>query len=1503
MEQLDLKNNPVTKQLGVDEQNNIAADALNQANKQLEKTAGAANIHAFDEEQTPEQKKAQAQEALPSTFKGKDTGGKSESMPTDVGTSNASDVAAALDSASKAPVSSSQPAPGAYPTQKSSRLPDWYKVGWTSFSELPNPGEDSKLEEYKAGVAASAQPVDNNEKHQDMLAEFLKESYYGEWYHNAGAILVTVLFTWILARIGSGLMSCLVIGAFLATYYQTSIRRLRRNVRDDVQRELVKARLETDLESVDWLNSLMDKFWLIAEPAISAQVIGTADAILVENTPSFLDSIRLSTFTMGTKGPRIESVKSYPKTDPNVVVMDWKVSFTPNDILDLTKRETQAKVNPKIVLTIRLGKGFISAPMPILVEDISFTGHLRVKLNLFSEFPHVKTVEACFLEQPYFDYVLKPVGGETFGFDINNIPGLQSFVAEQVHANLGPMMYAPNVFTVDVAGMMAGGTDLEAANGVLAITIYSASNIKGNDVFGSVDPYITFHTGNPKNKELARTSAIENTSSPRWNETHFILLNSLNDSLCLNLMDRNVGRKDSSLGIVNMELKELAENENTLEGLNLVALRSGKSVGEIKADIKYFPVAKPNTLEDGTVEPPVASNTGILRFNIHECTGLASGGGGIGVPLIGGSSISTYAKFKLNGKEALKTKVYKRSNSPRWDKFVEVFVADKNKVNLSVDVYESKEFADDTIIASWTSTLVAVERQLVEEKSEWWNMKDGKGKIHVSTAWKPVVMTGLSEGMSHASYSPPIGVVRLHCFGANNLKNVEALTGGKSDPYVRVKSGMQIRGQTEFISDNLDPDWNEVLYVPVHSVREDLILEVMDYNEVTKDKSLGLTDISIKSILKETEGENGAKIYEGVEPMDKNVDLVTEDRKKGKGKLHYNVAFYPTLALAKQVDEKEENKNEEANEEKEVTTQKDTSKVETEVLPERDLHGEYIKYTPDQKIDLLSYESGVLIINVHEVNLPRQENAYAEILLDANDAQYKTAKLKGTNLPFHETADAFVKEMDFARLAIRIKQKKDTDKDDNHIGIWTGQVKDIVRHLRDKKPAADDEDDGQVFDLSDTVGGRGTIKLSFKFVPVIRFKLDPSESLENQGNLTVTPIQAQNLPAVDRSGASDPYLVFILNGEKAKKTEVYKKNLNPKFDKDEMFVLPVPSRISSSFRVEVYDWDQIGKNTLLATGEVPLAGDNVESFAAKDVEVHLNSEPGLKSPSSNATLRLRLLWQPQLLAKKKVGTGFLGATTRAFTGAPGAAFGAGRNIVGGGAKMGVNVVGGGAKMGAQAVGGGAHLAGDALGAGGKVLGGGVNALGSGFKSGVGFLGGGSKNKPKEDVPQPTSIQVPTSANETAIGGNKSSDNDTSSLASINSPVKSRSTASLDRASGEDGTLVITVVAARGLKAMDRGGTSDPYARIRIGKNVVGKTKHIKKTLEPQWNEKFETAVGSGKTLVDIKVKDHNTLQDVDIGNVVLDLWENVQPNKPFQGWLPLSPSGTGEVNVSMEFVR
>jgi Ca2+-dependent lipid-binding protein len=98
--------------------------------------------------------------------------------------------------------------------------------------------------------------------------------------------------------------------------------------------------------------------------------------------------------------------------------MDWRVSFDPNDLAEMTKAQLVKKVNPKVILTARVGRGFVGAGIPILLENMSFTGLLRVKLKLIPNFPHVETIEFCFLEEPTIDYALKPIGGETLGFDI-----------------------------------------------------------------------------------------------------------------------------------------------------------------------------------------------------------------------------------------------------------------------------------------------------------------------------------------------------------------------------------------------------------------------------------------------------------------------------------------------------------------------------------------------------------------------------------------------------------------------------------------------------------------------------------------------------------------------------------------------------------------------------------------------------------------------------------------------------------------------------------------------------------------------------------------------------------------------------------------------------------------------------------------------------------------------------------------------------------------------------
>ena len=49
-------------------------------------------------------------------------------------------------------------------------------------------------------------------------------------------------------------------------------------------------------------------------------------------------------------------------------------------------------------------------------------------------------------------------------------------------------------------------------------------------------------------------------------------------------------------------------------------------------------------------------------------------------------------------------------------------------------------------------------------------------------------------------------------------------------------------------------------------------------------------------------------------------------------------------------------------------------------------------------------------------------------------------------------------------------------------------------------------------------------------------------------------------------------------------------------------------------------------------------------------------------------------------------------------------------------------------------------------------------------------------------------------------------------------------------------LKVVAVEAHGLVAADRGGTSDPFAVIQVAGVKPRKTKTVKKTLSPKWNE-------------------------------------------------------------------
>lgn len=80
-----------------------------------------------------------------------------------------------------------------------------------------------------------------------------------------------------------------------------------------------------------------------------------------------------------------------------------------------------------------------------------------------------------------------------------------------------------------------------------------------------------------------------------------MLVNSLTEQLVFSIWDFNDHRKDTELGAVSFDLNKLNEDA-TLEGLEEKILKDGKERGELRFDLSFYPVLKPQKIDGGKEE-------------------------------------------------------------------------------------------------------------------------------------------------------------------------------------------------------------------------------------------------------------------------------------------------------------------------------------------------------------------------------------------------------------------------------------------------------------------------------------------------------------------------------------------------------------------------------------------------------------------------------------------------------------------------------------------------------------------------------------------------------------------------------------------------------------------------------------------------------------------------------------------------------------------------------------
>lgn len=133
----------------------------------------------------------------------------------------------------------------------------------------------------------------------------------------------------------------------------------------------------------------------------------------------------------------------------------------------------------------------------------------------------------------------------------------------------------------------------------------------------------------------------------------------------------------------------------------------------------------------------------------------------------------------------------------------------------------------------------------------------------------------------------------------------------------------------------------------------------------------------------------------------------------------------------------------------------------------------------------------------------------------------------------------------------------------------------------------------------------------------LHFTLDYSFQ---DNSLTVGVVEAQDVPAKDFSGTSDPYARVMLLPDKKKKfdTKVHRKTLNPVFKETFVFKnIPYSEITNRTLCIELYDFDRFSRHDIIGEAKLPLIdvdlATNIDEWRAL---IPPSSAGGLLGPST-----------------------------------------------------------------------------------------------------------------------------------------------------------------------------------------------------------------------------------------------------------------------------------------------
>ncbi|KAI8904668.1 C2 domain-containing protein [Gorgonomyces haynaldii] len=566
-----------------------------------------------------------------------------------------------------------------------------------------------------------------------------------------------------------------------------------------------------------------------------------------------------------------------------------------------------------------------------------------------------------------------------------------------------------------------------------------------------------------------------------------------------------------------------------------------------------------------------------------------------------------------------------------------------------------------------------------------------------------------------------------------------------------------------------------------------------------------------------------------------------------------------------------------------------------------------------QKILTLNVD-GILRVHLEYGSFSRPGMHYLEFRV-GDEIVYTTRAWKESTFSpeWNEVHNCFVRFLGQSPLSIVARTMRGSEKadDDDILAVWSGNAAHVLGkasyrlELRQRTI--------QTYDM-DQLPEVGYIYLSLSYTPVS--VTIPLNAEDDEGILQFDIIQASGVIAADSNGTSDPFVVCKINGKQFYKTKTIQRTLNPVWN--EKASVEIFNRQSSLVLFEVYDANLLGKSVLLGKYlwnigvlEPRLVQSQAFSLDTQGkLEIRWYFDPVDLTPKG---INMEKHLKSDKSAVKKFAKGL--ASGISFKNKNKTARGSSikldsmefedkssRSSLSDRSKLK-------SRLSQEVLNEDNRKSTDQLSE--KSL----EAADHRRVRSLQELKSGSLESIPEKSHQPPSVtesqtSQPPFVEEKPVSGEIPTIRLEREATELEPPRHTRTASTVSEnilespqssEDGPQGTIVLHIIEARNLKAVDSNGLSDPFVKIRHDKEKsFYKTSIIKKSLNPVWTkETCEFAMPPNKVVID--VRDHNMFSEKKLGMVELDLNLLFQQHDEFDEWFELDDGG--KIHLSAKLTR